>query len=209
MGGQKKETFKEITKMSSGNKTKSQTYNTGGLYGNSTTNKNGTFYNPSSFETQLVNQTTSAIPSYLQQLVSPTYDSQSYKNRQQQLANAATQSLENNIVSPLSERGLTRGSSINQMSNQLANKLTDAELDLMNSEDSRVANVLSQLMNYYQVPYNMMSSANQASNNLYQNALANSNNNNLWSGIANAAGTIAGGYFGGPGGEALTNWALK
>ena len=191
--------------MSSGNKTKSQTYNTGGLYGNSTTNKNGTFYNPSSFETQLVNQTTSAIPSYLQQLVSPTYDSQSYKNRQQQLANAATQSLENNIVSPLSERGLTRGSSINQM----ANKLTDAELDLMNSEDSRVANVLSQLMNYYQVPYNMMSSANQASNNLYQNALANSNNNNLWSGIANAAGTIAGGYLGGPGGEALTNWALK
>ena len=209
MGGQKKETFKEITKMSSGNKTKSQTYNTGGLYGNSTTNKNGTFYNPSSFETQLVNQTTSAIPSYLQQLVSPTYDSQSYKNRQQQLANAATQSLENNIVSPLSERGLTRGSSINQMSNQLANKLTDAELDLMNSEDSRVANVLSQLMNYYQVPYNMMSSANQASNNLYQNALANSNNNNLWSGIANAAGTIAGGYLGGPGGEALTNWAFK
>ena len=209
MGGQKKETFKEITKMSSGNKTKSQTYNIGGLYGNSTTNKNGTFYNPSSFETQLVNQTTSAIPSYLQQLVSPTYDSQSYKNRQQQLANAATQSLENNIVSPLSERGLTRGSSINQMSNQLANKLTDAELDLMNSEDSRVANVLSQLMNYYQVPYNMMSSANQASNNLYQNALANSNNNNLWSGIANAAGTIAGGYLGGPGGEALTNWALK
>ena len=209
MGGQKKETFKEITKMSSGNKTKSQTYNTGGLYGNSTTNKNGTFYNPSSFETQLVNQTTSAIPSYLQQLVSPTYDSQSYKNRQQQLANAANQSLENNIISPLSERGLTRGSSINQMSNQLANKLTDAELDLMNSEDSRVANVLSQLMNYYQVPYNMMSSANQASNNLYQNALANSNNNNLWSGIANAAGTIAGGYLGGPGGEALTNWALK
>ena len=209
MGGQKKETFKEITKMSSGNKTKSQTYNIGGLYGNSTTNKNVTFYNPSSFETQLVNQTTSAIPSYLQQLVSPTYDSQSYKNRQQQLANAATQSLENNIVSPLSERGLTRGSSINQMSNQLANKLTDAELDLMNSEDSRVANVLSQLMNYYQVPYNMMSSANQASNNLYQNALANSNNNNLWSGIANAAGTIAGGYLGGPGGEALTNWALK
>ena len=55
----------------------------------------------------------------------------------------------------------------------------------------------------------MMSSANQASNNLYQNALANSNNNNLWSGIANAAGTIAGGYLGGPGGEALTNWALK
>ena len=75
--------------------------------------------------------------------------------------------------------------------------------------DNNEMDTLIRLMNYYQVPYNMMSSANQASNNLYQNALANSNNNNLWSGIANAAGTIAGGYFGGPGGEALTNWALK
>ena len=75
--------------------------------------------------------------------------------------------------------------------------------------DNNEMDTVIRLMNYYQVPYNMMSSANQASNNLYQNALANSNNNNLWSGIANAAGTIAGGYFGGPGGEALTNWALK
>ena len=182
--------------MSTGKKIKNQTYSTGGLYGSSTTTKNGTTYNPSDFEKQLVSQTGSAIPQYLQQLISPTYDSQSYKNRQQQLSNSAHQSLENNIIQPLSQRGLTRGSSVNQMSNQLANKLTDAQLDLMNSEDSRVSNILGQLMNYYQVPYNMMTSANNASTGLYSNAAANANNGGMWGDIANSVGSLAGGTFG-------------
>ena len=59
-----------------GNKVKNQNYNTGGLYGTATTNKKGTTYKPTDFETQLVQQTTSAIPSYLSQLINPTYDSQ-------------------------------------------------------------------------------------------------------------------------------------
>ena len=189
--------------MSSGNKAKSQTYDTGGLYGSSTTGKKGTTYKPSDFETQLVNQTTSAIPGYLQQLISPTYDSQSYLNRQQQLSNSANQSLENNIINPLSQRGLTRGSSINQMSNQLANKLTDAQLDLMNSEDSRVSNILGQLMNYYQVPYNMMNTANQSSSGLYSQALQNSSSGGLGSQLAGLAGAGIGAYAGGPGGASV------
>lgn len=189
--------------MSSGNKAKSQTYDTGGLYGSSTTGKRGTTYKPSDFETQLVNQTTSAIPGYLQQLISPTYDSQSYLNRQQQLNNTARQSLENNVINPLSQRGLTRGSSINQMSNQLANKLTDAQLDLMNSEDSRVSNILGQLMNYYQVPYNMMNTANQSSSGLYSQALKNSSSGGLGSQLAGLAGAGIGAYAGGPGGTSV------
>lgn len=180
--------------MSSSKKAKSQTYDTGGLYGSSTTNKHGTTFNPTDFQTSLVNQTSSGISDYLSQLTNPTYDSQSYKNRQQQLSNAANQSLENDVISPLAQRGLTRGSSVNQMSNQLANKLTDAQLDLMNSEDERVSNVLSQLMNYYQVPYNMMTNANSASSNLYQNALANSTD--WYSTLANAAASAAGSYGG-------------
>lgn len=183
--------------MSSKNKVKEQTYSTGGLYGSSTTNKHGTTYNPSSFERSLVNQTTSAIPGYLQEMISPTYNSTSYRNRQAQLSNAANQSLENNIIQPLSQRGLTRGSSVNQMSNQLANKLTDAQLDLMNSEDARVQNVLNNLMNYYQVPYNMMNNSNTMSGNLYSNARANAkDNSSLWGGIASGMGNLAGGMFG-------------
>ena len=180
-----------------GNKVKDQTYSTGGLYGSSTTGKRGTTYKPSDFESQLVQQTTSAIPSYLSQLINPTYDSQSYLNRQQQLNNTARQSLENNVINPLAQRGLTRGSSINQMSNQLNNKLTDAQLDLMNSEDSRVSNILSQLMGYYQVPYNMMSGINQASGNLYQQAVQQAaQQGDGFGNIAGALGSIAGGLGG-------------
>lgn len=198
---QTKTNFKENKNMSSGNKVKDQTVSTGGLYGSTTTGKRGTSFKPSDFQTQLVGQTSSAIPQYLQQLISPTYDSQSYNNRLQQLNNAAQTSLENNIISPLSQRGLTRGSSVNQMSNQLNNKLVDAQLDLMNSEDARVNSVLSQLMNYYQVPYNMMSGLMQGSQNLYSNAQANAGDSGFGS-IANSVGTLAGGgigaYFGGP-----------
>ena len=203
---QTKTNFKENKNMSSGNKVKSQTVSTGGLYGSATTNKNGTSFNPSDFQSQLVGQTGSAIPQYLQQLISPTYDSQSYKNRLQQLNNAAQTSLENNIISPLSQRGLTRGSSVNQMSNQLNNKLVDAQLDLMNSEDARVNSVLNQLMNYYQVPYNMMNSLMQGSQNLYSNAQANAGDGGFGS-IANSIGTLAGGglgaFYGGPTGAAV------
>lgn len=191
--------------MSGGSKAKSQTYNTGGLYGSSTTGSKGTTYKPSDFESQLVQQTTSAIPDYLSQLINPTYDSQAYLNRQQQLNNTARQSLENNVINPLAQRGLTRGSSINQMSNQLNNKLTDAQLDLMNSEDSRVSNILSQLMGYYQVPYNMMNTANQASAGLYSNAQQQASKGGLGSTLGELAGTAIGAYFGGPGGAALTN----
>lgn len=183
--------------MSSGNKTKSQTYGTGGLYGSSTTNKNGTFYNPSSFEKQLVNQTTSAIPGYLQQLTNPTYDSEIFQSKLKRFNDVANQNFENNVINKMADRGLSRGSTVNQIIGQYNNSLLNAQQDLFNSEDSRVANVLSQLMNYYQVPYNMMTSANNASSGLYSQAQQNANNNSLWGGIANAAGTIAGGYLGG------------
>lgn len=194
--------------MSSGNKAKSQTYNTGGLYGNSTTGKRGTTYDPSDFEKQLVGQTSSAIPQYLQQLTNPTYDSEIFQSKLKRFNDTANQNFENNVINNMASRGLGRGSTVNQITGQYNNSLLNAQQDLFNSEDSRVSSVLNQLMNYYQVPYNMMNTANQASNGLYSQAQQNANNNGLWGGIANAAGTIAGGYFGGPGGEALTNWAL-
>ena len=56
----------------SSSKPKSQTVSTGGLYGSSTTNKRGTTYNPSQFETQLVNQTTPHLSLILQQLINPS-----------------------------------------------------------------------------------------------------------------------------------------
>lgn len=191
---------------SSKQKAKTQTYNTGGLYGTASTGKTGTTYNPSSFETNLVNQTTSAIPEYLQQLTNPTYNSTVFQAQTAQRNRLANQSFENNLINPLSSRGLTRGSSVNQLSGQFANKLADLETDAMANEDTRVANILNNLFQYYQVPYNTMTGLTNQTNQMYANAVQqaqNSNKNNLWGNIAGAAGTAAGAYYGGTGGAKI------
>ena len=155
--------------MSSSVKAKPQTVTTG-LYGLATTDKNGTRYNPSAFERNLINMTNRYIPEYLSQMVNPTYDSEIFKAQTAQRNRLANQSFENNLINPLASRGLTRGSSINQMSGQFANKLADLETDAMANEDTRNANILNNLFGYYQVPYNMANQTMGTSAKLYNNA---------------------------------------
>lgn len=161
--------------MSSKVKAKPQTF-TNGLYGFATTNKNGTSYNPSSFEQQLIGMTNKYIPQYMNQLVNPSYNSEIFKAQTQQRNRLANQSFENNLINPLASRGLTRGSSINQMSNQFANKLADLEVDAMANEDTRNSNMLDNLFDYYQVPYNMMMGISSQSGKQYQQAYENALN---------------------------------
>lgn len=206
--------------MSSKVKAKPQTFTTN-LYGSATTNSSRTTYNPSAFESSLINMTSSYIPQYLEQLANPSYDSEVFQAQTQQRNRLANQSFENNVINPLSERGLTRGSSINQMSNQFANKLADLEVDAMAEEDERNATMLNNLFNYYQVPYEMMLGISELSNRQYQQAvqdamvqntinnrsfnnlsdtLDNITNGNRASGVGGLLGGAVGGYFGGPAG---------
>ena len=177
--------------MSSSTKVKPQTFSTG-LYGSATTNKYGTTYDPSAFEKKLVNMTSNYVPQYLEQLVNPTYNSEVFQAQTAQRNRLANQSFENNVINPLASRGLTRGSSINQMSNRFANKLADLEVDAMAQEDTRNANMVDNLMSYYQVPYNMMNDVSTFSSNqyqqAYQNALLDSKNQN--SSLNNIAGML-------------------
>ena len=158
--------------MSSSVKAKPQTFTTG-LYGSAKTNKMGTTYNPSNFENQLIKMTNTYIPKYMEQLVNPTYNSNVFKAQTAQRNRLANQSFENNLMNPLATRGLTRGSTVNQMSNQFANKLADLEVDAMANEDTRNSNMLNNLFDYYQTPYNMMMGVSNFSNNQYQQAYKN------------------------------------
>lgn len=193
---------------SSSGKAKAQTVDTGGLYGSSRTGSKGTTYNASDFEKNLINQTTSAIPQYLQQLTNPTYDSEVFKAQTQQRNRLANQSFENNLINPLASRGLTRGSSINQMSGQFANKLADLETDAMANEDNRMAGILNNLFSYYQTPYNMLSGLNNQSNSMYQSAAQRAQQEKaaqqaMWGDMASAVAGAAGTSLGGPLGGAI------
>jgi hypothetical protein len=186
---------------SSSGKAKAQTVDTGGLYGSSRTGSKGTNYTASDFEKNLVNQTTSAIPQYLQQLTNPTYDSEIFKAQTTQRNRLANQSFENNLINPLASRGLTRGSSVNQMSGQFANKLADLETDAMANEDNRMASILNNLFSYYQTPYNMMSGLQNQSNGLYQDAAQRAQQKQLaqqqmWADIASSGAKAAGSAYG-------------
>lgn len=149
-------------------KAKDKQFSTGGLYGSAVTTKHGTTYNPTDFEKKIVGLTTQYIPQYLEQMANPTYDSEIFKAQTAQRNRLANQSFENNLINPLANRGLTRGSSINQMSGQFANKLADLEVDAMAQEDQRMANNLNNMFNYYQIPFNMMMDISNFSNNQYQ-----------------------------------------
>ena len=180
--------------MSSKAKAKPQTFTTN-LYGSATTGSSGTTYNPSAFESNLINMTSSYIPQYLEQLANPSYDSEVFQAQTQQRNRLANQSFENNVINPLSERGLTRGSSINQMSNQFANKLADLEVDAMAEEDERNAAMLNNLFSYYQMPYEMMLGISGLSNRQYQQAVQdamvqNTINNDSLSGLADTLSSI-------------------
>lgn len=130
-------------------------YDTGGMYGSGTAGKTNSF-NPTGFQSNLVKTTENAIPDYLNQMINPTYDSTVFKAQTAQRNKLASQSFENNLINPLAQRGLTRGSSINQMGNEFGKNLINAEQAAMTQEDARVSNILSNLFNYYQIPYNIM-----------------------------------------------------
>ena len=175
-------------------------YNTGGLYGSGTAGASNSFKG-TDFQNNLVRTTESAISNYLNQLVNPSYDSEIFKAQTSQRNRLANQSFENNLMNPLASRNLTRGSSVNQMSNEFANNLANLETSAMANEDARVGNVLSQLFNYYQVPYNMMMGLQ---NNASQMALAQmqaqanmdnanaSRRSNMLNGLAGGIGSMMG-----------------
>ena len=135
------------------------TYDTG-LYGSSTSTKNGTTWTPTSFQSHLVNYTQNNIPSLLNQYLNPTTDSEWYKANQAVRQQAQKEAFENQVINPLASRNLTRGSSVNALSNMFANDIAKQERQALLDESNRAGEMAQQLMNYYQVPYAMMSDSN-------------------------------------------------
>lgn len=171
-------------------------YDTGGLYGSGSAGKTNTF-NPTEFQSNLVKTSENAIPNYLNQMINPTYDSNVFKAQTAQRNKLANQSFENNLINPLAQRGLTRGSSINQMSNEFGKNLINAEQAAMTQEDSRVANILSNLFNYYQIPYSMMNGLQSNAQNLVSaqmqaDAANRQSQSGLLGGMAGSIGSMLG-----------------
>lgn len=192
-------------------------YDSGGLYGSGTAGGKNSFQG-TDFQNNLVKQTESAIPQYMNQLIKPSYDSEVFKAKENQFNRLSNKAFENNVMTPLANRNLTRGSSINQMSNEFAANQANTVNDMMATEDSRVSNVLNQLFNAYQVPYNMMMGMQGNASQLAQaqmqaqaqlDAANAQKSGDMFGGLAQGIGSMAGGYLQGQSNQGLTDALMK
>lgn len=189
--------------------------------------------NLSPMASQSISAAQSGINQYLNELINPSYDNESFRARQE-LLDQSNQQYANQLAANAIARG-ARGSATQNILNSIA---TNRNIDMrqaMTQEDARVRNILSALSG---IEGNYFNQANTMGNNILQRVLSNQSaensagqfnasaqnaanqinaqaynqwKNNLISGAASLVGTIGGAALMGPlgatGGSALSKLA--
>ena len=165
---------------------------------------------------QSVQTAQSGIAQYLNELINPSYDNESFKARQTLLDQS-----NNAYAQQLGAQAMARGARGNAtqaiLNSIMANRATDMR-NAMTQEDARVQNILSALSG---IEGNYFQQSNAMANNVLQRAmtnaqaenaanLTNTNNYNAWkNNLIKGGATIVGAMFGGPMGAALAGTAAN
>jgi hypothetical protein len=129
-------------------------------------NANGVNLSP--MATSNIRTTQSGIGQYLNELINPSYDNESFRARQE-LIDASNRQYANQLGAQAMARG-ARGSATQNILNSIAaNRNTDLR-QAMTQEDARVQNILSALSG---IEGNYFNQANTMGNNILQRVLAN------------------------------------
>lgn len=159
---------------------------------------------------QNIQTTQAGINQYLNELINPSYDNESFKARQtllDQSNNAYAQQLGAQAMA----RG-ARGNATQAILNSVMANRANGMRNAMTQEDARVQNILSALSG---IEGNYFNQSNAMANNILQRALGNqqaqnaanmtnTSNYNAWkNNMISGAATIAGAMMGGPIGAAL------
>lgn len=177
-------------------------YDTGGLFGSSTTNKSGTTFKPIESMTNAGNTAWGGLNTSLQGIGSNDYSNDAnFLAYQNQMNKAGAQNYDAQVLSQLANRGLMRSSGLQAATNSFANTLADNTTDLYDSYYNRQANNLANYQNTLNSLYNYITGVNTGSQNNSQNvsnynldAWKTQQNNNaaLWKGLMETAGKTAG-----------------
>lgn len=154
------------------------------------------------------------ISQYLDELINPSYNSQSFRARQEMLDESNRQ-----YANELGANAIARGARGSATQNILASVMANRNNDMrtaMTGEDERIKSILASLSG---VESNYFNQANTMANNILsrvqgnqaaKNAVATYNTNayntwknNLLGGAASLAGTLGGAIVGGPVGAAI------
>lgn len=168
--------------------------------------KSGVNFNPTM--TSNIQSAQSGIGQYLNELINPSYDNESFRARQE-LLDASNNQYARQLGAQAMERG-ARGSATQNILNSIAANRNNDLRQAMVNEDARVQNILSALQG---VEGNYFNMGNTMANNILQRATANQKaqqqaniantnaynqwNNNLISGAAALGGPALGAVLGG------------
>lgn len=128
--------------------------------------KSGVNFNPTM--TSNIQSAQSGIGQYLNELINPSYDNESFRARQE-LLDASNRQYANQLGAQAMERG-ARGSATQNILNSIAANRNNDLRNAMTQEDARVRNILSSLSGIEGNYFNM---GNTMANNILQRATAN------------------------------------
>ena len=167
--------------------------------------KNGVKFNPTM--TSNIQTAQGGIGQYLDELINPSYDNESFRARQE-LLDESNRQYANQLGAQAIARGARGSATQNILNSIMANRNNDLR-SAMTAEDARVRNILSSLSGIEGNYFNM---GNTMANNILQRVRANQGaqqqaniintnaynqwKNNLIGGAASIAGAVAGGPVG-------------
>lgn len=177
-------------------------FNTGGIFGSSTTDKSGTQFNSNANMTNIGNNALSGWNNALTAIGNNDYSNDpNFQVYQDNFNRNAQKSFETNVLNPIQSQGLMRSSGLQAATNAYNNTLTDNLADLYDSYYNRQVNNLGQYQNSANTLYNMIMGINQGSMTNSQNVSdynmkawqqEQANKQAMLNGLVQAAGTVAG-----------------
>lgn len=170
-------------------------YDTGGLFGSSTSSKSGTTYRPEGWMSSAGNTAATGINTSLGNMLSNDFaNDPNFQAYQNQLNNTMTQNYDTSVLSQLANRGLMRSSGLQSATNSFANTLANNTTNLYDNYYNRQAQNLANSLNVNNALYNYITGVNTGSQNNANNV---SSYNLSQSQLNNAGGSTMGNILGG------------
>lgn len=177
-------------------------YDTGGLFGSSTTNEAGTKFTPENWMKSANTTAASGINTSLGNMLANDYaNDPNFQVYQNQMNKAMEQNYDATVLSNLANRGLMRSSGLQSATNSFANTLADRTAELYDSYYNRQANNLANSLNTQNALYQYITGINQGSQTGSKNVSDYNMNawqaeqqakQAMWGNLMNAGASLAG-----------------
>ena len=140
------------------------TYDTGNLFGSSTTNKSGTTYNPADWISNTMGTVSTNINPTLNSMLSNDYSNDpNFKVYQDNFNRQMQQAYDTNVLGDITNRGLMRSSGLQAATNSFNNTMNENLANLYDTYYNRQSNNLANLLNTSNTLYDYITGLNTGS----------------------------------------------